>query len=144
MVLPVFILLVGKLLDLALMVLPVFILLVGKLLDLALRLPQVLLRISTAPVFSIKFRFQLSDASIHPGHGLLSSLKGISLGLINASLHVLNLSLEQLLLSFQRLCHILLSTELISKTCSIDHSSLCLFFRKSSLTSHLIAVSLKG
>merc|ERR1719220_503127 len=61
----------------ALVVLSVLILLVGKLLDLALRLSQVLLRISAAPVFSIKLRFQLPDASVHPGHGLLSSLQGI-------------------------------------------------------------------
>merc|ERR1719340_324497 len=92
---------------------PVFILLVSKLLDLALRLSQVLLRISATPVFSIKLRFQLPDASVHPGHSLLSSLQGISLGLIYTSLHVLDLSFKQLLLSFEALCHILFGTELI-------------------------------
>ena len=42
-----------------------FILLVGKLLDLALSLSQVLLRISNVSVFSIKLRFQLPDAIVH-------------------------------------------------------------------------------
>jgi len=49
----------------ALMVLPVLILLVGQLLDLALRLPHSLLGISSPPVLSIKLRFKLPDPGVH-------------------------------------------------------------------------------
>merc|ERR1712186_125887 len=99
----------------ALMVLPILVLLVGKLLDLALRLSQVLLRVSTAPVFSIQLRFQFPDAGIHSCHGFLASLECIGLGIINTSLHVLDLSLQKLLLSLKALSQILLCTKFICK-----------------------------
>merc|ERR1719300_1826683 len=63
------------------MVLPVLILGIGQLLDLALRLPQTLLGIGHPPVLSIKLRLQLADASVHLAHGLLATLEGL-LGLL--------------------------------------------------------------
>ena len=70
----------------ALMVLFVFLLRIGQLLDLALRFAEVLQAVSIASVLSIKVGLKLTDASVHSGHCLLSSLEGIGMGLINSSL----------------------------------------------------------
>merc|ERR1712111_66153 len=61
----------------ALVVLPVLLLGVGQLLDLALGLAEVLLAVSVTSVLSIKLRLKLTDASVHSGHCLLSSLEGV-------------------------------------------------------------------
>merc|ERR1712029_446147 len=128
----------------SLMILSVFILRVGKLLDLALRLAEILQAVSIASVLSIKVRFKLTDASVHSSHGFLASLKGIGLSLINSSLHVFDLSLKKSLFSLKSLGKLLLRSELISKTSSINHGTLSLLFRKGSFSSHLITVSLEG
>merc|ERR1719336_1297010 len=128
----------------ALMVFPVLLLRVGQLLDLTLGLAEVLLAVSIASVLSIKLRLELTDASVHPGHGLFASLEGIGVGLINSGLHVLDLGLQQFLLSLQRLGELLLRSEFISKTSSINHGTLGLLLGQRSLTSHLVTVSLEG
>merc|ERR1719300_2181748 len=105
----------------ALVVLSVLILGVGKLLDLALRLAEVLEAVSIASVLCIKLGLQLTDAGVHSGHGLLASLEGIGLGLVNSSLHVLDLGLKESSFSLKGLGKLLLRSELISKTSSINH-----------------------
>merc|ERR1712130_131658 len=127
-----------------LMVLSVFILRVGKLLDLALRFTEVLEAVSITSVLSIKLRLQLTNAGVHSGHGLLATLEGICLGLIDSSLHVLDLSLKQSSFSLKSLGKLLLRSELISKTSSINHGTLGLLFRKGCFSSHLITISLEG
>merc|ERR1719422_1913085 len=87
----------------ALVVLPVLLLAVGKLLDPPLGLAEVLQAVSVAPVLSIHLRLELSDAGVHPGHGLLASLEGVGLGLVHSGLHVLDLGLEEPLLPLKGL-----------------------------------------
>merc|ERR1739848_727498 len=89
-------------------------LLVAQLLDLALGLAHVLLGISHAPVLSIQLRLELTDAGVHLGHGLLTALQGLGLGLIDAGLDVLDLGLQELALPLEALSKILLAAELIS------------------------------
>merc|ERR1712111_338997 len=79
----------------ALVVLPVLLLGVGQLLDLTLGLAEVLQAVSVASVLSIKLRLELTDASVHPGHGLLASLEGRGLGVVHSGLHVLDLGLQE-------------------------------------------------
>merc|ERR1719443_2157351 len=126
------------------MVLPVLLLGVGQLLDLALGLAEVLLAVSVTSVLSIKLRLKLTDASVHSGHGLFASLEGIGVGLINSGLHVLDLGLQQFLLSLQRLGELLLRSEFISEASSINHGTLGLLLGQRSLTSHLVTVSLES
>merc|ERR1719323_603304 len=68
----------------ALVVLSVLLLGVGQLLDFALGLAEVLLAVSVTSVLGIKFRLELTDASVHSGHGLLTSLEGVGVGLVNS------------------------------------------------------------
>merc|ERR1719336_96931 len=128
----------------ALVVLPVLLLGVGQLLDLTLGLAEVLLAVSVASVLGIKLRLELTDAGVHSGHGLLASLEGVGVGLVNSGLHVLDLGLKESLLFLQSLGKFLLRSELISKTSSINHGTLGILLRQRSLTSHLVTVSLEG
>merc|ERR1719389_848675 len=82
----------------SLVVLPVLILGEGKLLDLTLGLAEVLQAVSVAPVLGVHLGLELTDASVHPGHGLLTALQSVGLGLVHSSLHVLGLGLQQSLL----------------------------------------------
>ena len=77
--------------------------------------PHVLLGICHAPVLSIELRLKFPDSCVHLGHGLLSSLEGLALGIVDASLHVLHLGLKQLSLPLKSLGTVLLSAELISE-----------------------------
>merc|ERR1719411_422901 len=124
-----------------LVVLAVLVLLVAQLLDLALGLAHVLLGISHAPVLSVQLRLELTDAGVHLGHGLLATLEGLALGLINAGLHVLDLSIQKLALPLKTLSGVLLSTELISQSGGVNHGTLGLLLAESSLSSHLVKVA---
>merc|ERR1719436_1807492 len=128
----------------ALVVLAILIRSKAELLDAALRPAQVLVGISIATVLSIKLRLELPDAGLHLVHGLLASLEGIGLSLIQTLLHVLKLALIQLAVLLKGLGHLLFTTELISKTSSINHSLLCLFIGQLSFTAHLIHISMQG
>merc|ERR1719474_1056974 len=111
----------------ALMVLLIFITSKCELLNSALRLAEILADISIASAFSIQFRFQLSDAGFHLNHGLSTSLQCIDLSFISTSSSILALGFKELLVLFKIHCNILLTTEFICKTCSIDHCSGSLF-----------------
>merc|ERR1719350_50841 len=138
-VLPVLILLVDQSLH-SLVVLPVLILLVGQLLDPALRLPHVLLSIALAPVLSIELRLKFPDSCVHLRDGLLASLEGLALGIVDTGLHVLHLGLEQLSLPLKSLGAVLLSTELVCEPGSINHCTLSLLLRHACLAGHLIQI----
>merc|ERR1719481_2194264 len=132
-----------QLLDQALhpfVVLPVLLLSVGQLLDLALRPAEVLLGISKAAVLSIQFTAELPDPSVHLGHGLLARFQGILLSLIQTCLSVFDLSLEELVVPLKQHGHILFTAEFISKPCSINHGPLSLVLGHGSLGTHLIQV----
>merc|ERR1719273_1348721 len=154
MVLLIFILLVGKFLDLTLqlvneslhsfMVLLIFILLIGKFLDLTLRLSQSLLGIIKTSVLSIKFRFQLTNTGIHFTHGFLATLKSILLSFIKLALHVLGLGLKKLALALKTLSRFLFSSKLFSKASSINHSLLGLLLRQGSFRCHFIKIRIES
>merc|ERR1712131_31396 len=94
---------------------------VGQLLDVSLGLAEILLGISKTSVLSIQFRLKLTDASLHLGDSLLASLESGLLGFIKASLGILDLGLKELLVSLKHHGDVLLSSELLSESGSINH-----------------------
>ena len=124
-----------------LVVLPVLVLLVAQLLDLALRLAHVLLGIGHAPVLGVQLGLKLTDTGVHLGHCLLATLQGLGLGLIDAGLHILDLSIQKFAFPLKTLGSILLSAELISQPGGIDHGTLGLLLAEFGLGSHLIEVA---
>merc|ERR1719225_177051 len=115
----------------------------GQLLDGPLGLAQVLRHVSEAPALSVKLRLKLADAGLHLDHGLPASLQGRDLGLIGAGGGVLALGLKQLLVLLQVHGELLLATELISKTGSVNHGAGSLVLRHLSLVGHLVEVSVE-
>merc|ERR1719422_2879270 len=127
----------------ALVVLLVLVSSEGEFLDGSLSLAEVLQDISVASALSVKLGLQLTDAGLHLDHCLPSSLEGIDLGLVSTGTSVLALGLQQLLVLLEGHGQLLLASELISKTSSINHSSCSLLFRQSGLVGHLIEVALE-
>merc|ERR1719150_1947626 len=84
------------------------------------------------------------DAGVHSGHGLLTALQGVGLGLVHSGLHVLDLGLQQPLLPLKGLSHLLLGTKLVSEAGGVDHGSLGLLLGQRGLASHLVTVGLQG
>merc|ERR1711868_164413 len=127
----------------ALVVLLVLVSSEGQLLDGSLSLAEVLQDISVASALSVKFRLQLTDASLHLDHGLPASLEGVDLGFVSTGAGVLTLGLQQLLVLLEGHGQLLLASELISKTSSINHSSGSLLLGQSGLVGHLIKITLE-
>merc|ERR1719422_162057 len=127
----------------ALVVLLVLVTSEGQLLDGPLSLAKVLQDISVASALSVKLRLQLTDAGLHLDHGLPASLEGVDLGLLSTGAGVLALGLQQLLVLLEGHGQLLLASELISKTSSINHSSGGLLLGQSGLVGHLIEVALE-
>merc|ERR1719186_137366 len=127
-----------------LVVLPVLVLLVGQLLDVPLRLAQVLLGVSATPVLSIHLGLKLVDAGLHLGHRLLAALQGVLFSLINPVLGVLHLGFQKLLVPLKGHRKLLLLSEFISQSGSINHGTLGLVLRHASLGDHLIQVVAHG
>merc|ERR1711982_145090 len=100
-------------------------------------------RTSVASALSVKLRLQLTDAGLHLDHGLPASLEGVDLGLVSTGAGVLALSLQQLLVLLEGHGQLLLASEFISKTSSINHSSGGLLLGQSGLVGHLIEVTLE-
>merc|ERR1712108_112956 len=80
----------------ALVVLAVLVTSEGELLDAALRPAKVLLGIGGPPALSIHLRLKLPDPGLHLVHGLLASLEGVGLSLIQPVLHLLPLGFQNL------------------------------------------------
>ena len=97
--------------------------------------------IGHAPVLGVQLRLELTDAGVHLGHGLLATLEGLGLGLIDTGLHVLDLSVQKLALPLKTLSSILLSAELISQSGGVDHGTLGLLLAETGLGSHLVEVA---
>merc|ERR1719394_377960 len=127
----------------ALVVLLVLVTSEGQLLDGSLGLAEVLQDVSVTPALGVKLRLQLTDASLHLDHGLPASLEGVDLGLVSTGAGVLALSLQQLLVLLEGHGQLLLASELISKTSSINHSSGGLLLGQEALVGHLIEVALE-
>merc|ERR1712227_238816 len=113
----------------ALIVLPVLVLGVGQLLDVTLRLAEVLLSISKTSVLGIQLRLQFTDASLHLGNSLLTSLESSLLSLIKTVLCILDLGLQKLLVSLEHHSALLFGSE---------------FIRHLGLRSHLIQIVTKS
>merc|ERR1719443_2775836 len=71
------------------------------------------------------------------------SLEGVDLGFVSTGAGVLALGLRQLLVLLKGHGQLLLASEFISKTSSINHSPSSLLFRQSGLVGHLIEVTLE-
>merc|ERR1719443_1900788 len=71
------------------------------------------------------------------------SLEGVDLGFVSTGAGVLALGLRQLLVLLKGHGQLLLASEFISKTSSINHSPSSLLFRQSGLIGHLIEVALE-
>merc|ERR1711868_268355 len=127
----------------ALVVLLVLVTSEGQLLDGPLSLAEVLQDVSVTPALGVKLRLQLTDAGLHLDHGLPASLEGIDLGFVSTGAGVLALGLQQLLVLLEGHGQLLLASELISKTSSINHSSCSLLLGQSCLVGHLIEVALE-
>merc|ERR1719341_2757044 len=104
----------------ALMVLFIFITCESEFLNGALRLAKILANVTITTAFSIQFRLQLSNASFHLNHGLSSSLQSIDLCFISTGTSILALGLKNLFILLQVHGNFLLTTEFISKACSIN------------------------
>merc|ERR1719422_41750 len=115
----------------------------GEFLDGSLSLAEVLQDVSVASALSVEFGLQLTDASLHLDHGLPASLEGVDLGFVSTGAGVLALGLQQLLVLLEGHGQLLLASELISKTSSINHSSGGLLLGQSGLVGHLIEVTLE-
>merc|ERR1719422_2955061 len=127
----------------ALVVLLVLVTSEGQLLDGPLSLAEVLQNVSVASALGVKLRLQLTDAGFHLDHGLPASLEGVDLGLVSTGAGVLALGLQQLLVLLEGHGQLLLASELISKTSSINHSSGGLLLGQSGLVGHLIKITLE-
>merc|ERR1711868_220341 len=127
----------------ALVVLLVLVTSEGEFLDGSLSLAEVLQDISVASALSVKLRLQLTDAGLHLDHGLPASLEGVHLGFVSTGAGVLALGLQQLLVLLEGHGQLLLASELISKTSSINHSSGGLLLGQSGLIGHLIKITLE-
>merc|ERR1719394_896988 len=127
----------------ALVVLLVLVTSEGQLLDGPLGLAEVLQDVSVTPALGVKLRLQLTDASLHLDHGLPASLESIDLGLVSTGASVLALGLKQLLVLLKGHGQLLLASEFISKTSSINHSPGSLLLGQSGLVGHLIEVALE-
>merc|ERR1719288_639866 len=127
----------------ALVVLLVLVSSEGEFLDGSLSLAEVLQDISVASALSVEFGLQLTDASLHLDHGLPASLEGVDLGFVSTGAGVLALGLQQLLVLLEGHGQLLLASEFISKTSSINHSSGSLLLGQSGLVGHLIEVALE-
>merc|ERR1719226_118041 len=83
------------------------------------------------------------DAGLHLDHGLSASLEGIDLSLVSTGSSVLALGLEKLLVLLKGHGKLLLASEFISKTSSINHCSGRLLLGQSGLVGHLVQVALE-
>merc|ERR1719281_687675 len=124
----------------ALLVLLVLVNGVGQLLHVTLGLAQVLGSVSKTSVLCVKLRLELTDASLHLGNGLLATLESSLFSLIKTGLGVLDLSLQELLVSLQHHGDLLLGTELLGQSGSVNHGSLGLVLGHLGLGGHLVQV----
>merc|ERR1740123_2724305 len=126
------------------LVLLVLVVLEGELLDLALSLLVTLHVVGGAGLHAAQLNLKLPDAGLQLGHGGLSSLHRGLIGISKAVLHVGHGGLQGPLgLGLDRDV-VLLSTELISKTSSVNHCFLGLLLGALSLVEHVADLSLHG
>merc|ERR1719285_247958 len=114
------------------------------LLDLALRLLGQLGILRSSGLASTKLNLKLSDLSLKLGHGSTSSTHGSVSGFSEPVLNLPKLSLKSSLSISLSSNMILLSSQFISKTGSINHCLLGLLLAALGLMKHIINLSLHG
>merc|ERR1711962_1318257 len=127
-----------------LMVLVIFLLREGELLDAAGGAPLRLLRLNKPALLVVELRLQVLDLLLQPGGDLPASLDSLLLGFVQLGLHVLHLVLQVATVLLAVLGVLLLTTELISKTSSVDHGLLCLVLGNPALADHLLKIGLQS
>merc|ERR1719323_346291 len=132
--------LVGELGHLVL-VLVVLFLLELQLLDAPLRLLVALEGLGGLALDSSQLNLHLANATLQLGHGVPASLGSSLIGFSQPVLQLVDLNLQGSLALLHSSSVILLSTELISKPCSINHSLLRLLLRSLGLVQHIINLS---
>merc|ERR1711971_1411768 len=126
------------------LVLLVLVVLESKLLDLALSLLVTLHVVGSAGLHAAQLNLKLPDMGLQLGHGSLSSLHCRLIGISKAVLHVGHGGLQGPLgLGLDRDV-VLLCTELISKTSSVNHCLLGLLLGALGLVEHVVDLSLQG
>merc|ERR1711983_555640 len=91
-----------------------------------------------------KLNLKLTDARLELGHGILATTHGLIVGVSQVVLHLGELGLKSSLgLRLDR-DMVLLSSEFISKTSSVNHGLLSLLLRVLCLVEHVIDLSLHG
>merc|ERR1719384_2420462 len=126
------------------LVLLVLVVLESELLDLALGLLVTLHVVGGAGLHAAQLNLKLPDTGLQLGHGSLSSLHCGLIGISKAVLHVGHGGLQGPLgLGLDRDV-VLLSTELISKTSSVNHCLLGLLLGALGLVEHVVDLSLEG
>merc|ERR1712051_836858 len=115
-----------------------------QLLDTPFRASEILLSIGKTSTLSIHLGLELTNASFHLIHRLLSSLKSILFCIIQASLTILCLAFEQLTVFLEGLGQFLFLAQFIGETSCINHSLLGLILRETKFTAHLIHISVDG
>merc|ERR1711962_1518283 len=87
---------------------------------------------------------ELLDLLLQPGGHLPASLDSLLLRFVQLGLHVLHLVLQVATVLLAVLGVLLLPTELISKTSSVDHGLLCLVLGNPALADHLLQIGLQS
>merc|ERR1719367_413246 len=128
----------------AVLVLSVLVVLELELLDLALSSLVGLGVLASAGLDISKLNLKLSDAGLKLGHGRLSTTHGGIIGISKAVLKFSKLGLKGPLTLGQGGGVVLLRSELISKTGSINHGLLGLLLRVLGLVEEVIDLSLHG
>merc|ERR1719461_365193 len=120
------------------LVLLVLILGEGQLLDTSLSSSVGLLSVNKTSLFIIKLTFKILNLLLKSGDNLLASLDCQLLSLVQLGLHVLHLVVQDTSASLCHLSILLLSSEFISKSGSINHSLLGFLLRNSRLCQHFL------
>merc|ERR1719474_1342800 len=126
------------------LILVIFILLELELLDTALSLLESLEGLTSFALAAAKLNFQLPDAGLKFSHGSTSTLGSNLISFSQALFKLSNLRLKRALSLFLSGSMFLLSSKLISKAGSINHSLLGLLFRVLGLVEHVINFSMHG
>merc|ERR1719208_351743 len=128
----------------AVLVLPILVILELELLDFTVGLLVRLHVLSSAGLDIAKLNLELTDASLQLGHGRLATTHGALIGVSKTVLEFSKLGLQSSLALAEGRDMVLLRSELISKSGSINHGLLGLLLRVLGLVQKIINLSLHG
>merc|ERR1719328_290850 len=126
------------------LILVIFISLELELLNAALSLLEGLESLRSLALDRSKFNLKLTDARLKLSHGIAASLGGNLIGFNKSCFKLSNLRFKSTLALFLCVRVLLFSSQLISKTGSINHGPLGLLLRVFGLREHIINLSMHG